>query len=188
MIARWGSMAALLALVVASYWLVAELGKDDDGNNGDDRHVADLYVTNFSTVTMGEDGSPARELQAVQLAHFPDTGTKELEAPYIVLHHPDRPPLHARSERGWVSANDDVMLLLGAVHIWREDADGVRELDVKTTDLRVLPETQYGETDKLVVIRTPNSESRGVGMRAYLSQQRIELLSRVRTVYEQKIP
>ena len=83
-----------------------------------------------------------------------------------------------------MSADDDVMLLLGEVHIWRDGADGVREIDLRTTDLRVLPESEYGETDKPVVIRTPGSESRGIGMRAYLNQRRIELLSEVRTIYE----
>ena len=188
MILRWGPLVFLCALVLGSFWLVTELSEDERGADDDDRHVADLYVTDFATVTMGEDGLPLRELSAAELEHFPDTNTKELEQPYLIIHHPERPSWHVRSERGWVSADDDVMLLLGQVHIWRDTDAGVRELDLRTTDLRVLPESQYGETDKLVIIRTPNSESRGVGMRAYMQQRRIELLSQVRTIYEQKTP
>ena len=48
----------------------------------------------------------------------------------------------------------------------------------------MLPDTQYGETDKPVVIRTPSSETKSTGMRAYLEQRRLELLSGVNTVYE----
>ena len=80
------------------------------------------------------------------------------------------------------------MLLLGEVEIWREGESGQRELEILTQDLRVLPETQYGETDKPVVIRTPNSESKSVGMRAYLEKRRLELLSQVTTTYETQIP
>ena len=177
-------MIFLCALVAGSFWLVAALSDGERGAQDDERHVADLYITDFVTVTMGLDGKPVRELSAEKLSHFSDTDTKELEKPYLVIHHPTDPPWHVRSERGWVSANDDVMLLLGKVHIWRDTPDGVRDLDLHTTDLRVLPESQYGETDKHVVIRTPNSESSGEGMRAYLKQSRIELLSQVRTVYE----
>ena len=184
MIARWAPMIFLIALVAGSFWLVAALSDTERGDAQDVRHVADLYITDFTTITMGADGRPVRELSAERLSHFPDTDTKELEKPHLVIYHPTRPPYHVRSERGWVSANDDVMLLLGEVHIWRDNLDGVRELDLRTTDLRVLPESQYGETDKHVIIRTPNSEASGEGMRAYMKQRRIELLSQVRTVYE----
>ena len=95
-------------------------------------------------------------------------------------------PWHVRSERGWVSAAGDVMLLLGKVHIWRNTADGELDLDIKTEDLRVLPDSDYGETDKPVLITTPTSESRGVGMRAFLDTSRYELLSQVQTVYDKK--
>ncbi len=77
------------------------------------------------------------------------------------------------------------MLLLGKVHIWKNALSGERQVDIRTEDLRVLPETEYGETDKQVIITTPSSQSRGVGMRAWLKQSRLELLSQVHTVYEQ---
>ena len=57
-------------------------------------------------------------------------------------------------------------------------------MDIRTEDMRVLPNTNYGETDKLVIINTPGSESRGVGMRAFLDQGRVELLSQVHTLYD----
>jgi lipopolysaccharide export system protein LptC len=93
-------------------------------------------------------------------------------------------PWHVRSERGWVSPSGDVMLLLGKVHIWRNNASGLKELDIKTEDLRVLPEDEYGETDKPVLITTPTSETRGVGMKAHLAESRLELLSNVKTRHE----
>ena len=36
--------------------------------------------------------------------------------------------------------------------------------------MRVLPETDYGETDQPVVVTTRHSRSRGVGMRAWLDE------------------
>ena len=77
------------------------------------------------------------------------------------------------------------MLLYGDVQIWRLNEAGVRELEIETRDVRVLPDTQYGETDKPVVIRTPGSVTTSIGMRAYMGQRRIELLSGVKTIYEQ---
>ena len=185
---RWIPSIALLLLALSSWWLIRELDLANLAADDSQRHTPDLYLDNFTTTTMNELGQPMRRLQAVRMEHFPDTDTSELEKPYLVLYRPGGPPWHVKSERGWVSASGDVMLLLGRVHIWRNNDAGERDLDVRTQDLRVLPDSEYGETDKPVVIRTPTSESRGVGMRVYLDQSRIELLSQVRTFYEKKRP
>lgn len=185
---KWAPTVALLLLALGSGWLIRELDLAGAAADGNQRHTPDLYLDNFTTTTMDEFGRPRRRLQAVHMAHFPDTDTSELEQPYLVLYRPAGPPWHVKSERGWVSASGDVMLLLGRVHIWRNNDDGERDVDVRTRDLRVLPDSEYGETDKHAVIRTPSSESHGVGMRAFLNESRIELLSEVRTLYEKKLP
>ena len=150
------------------------------------RHVADYYVEKFTSTTMDENGFPHRRVSADFMAHFPDTDTHELSKPYMVMYREASEPWHVRSERGWISSNGDVLLLLGKVHIWRNDSTGKRQMDIRTEDMRVLPNTNYGETDKLVIITSPGSESRGVGMRAFLDQSRLELLSQVHTLYDPK--
>lgn len=188
MLTRWGPVLILLLIAVGSGWMLKELSDEEIVKPDASRHTPDFYMDDFSTTTMDESGNPKRRLMAEHMEHFPDTDTNEFEKPYLIIYHPTRPPWHVKSERGWVSGGNEVMLLLGKVHIWQDNEAGIRELDIKTRDLRVLPESQYGETDKPVVIRTQTTESRSVGMRAYLEQRRVELLSRVRTVYEKKSP
>ncbi len=141
-------------------------------------------MQDFESITMDALGAPKRTLQAKRLAHYPDTDSNELEQPYIVLHHPEKPPWHVRSERGWINGEGKVILLLGAVKIWREETAENHRVDIETYDLRVLPDSDYGETDKAVLIRTPTTETRGIGMRAYLERGRVEILSKVHTRYE----
>jgi len=50
--------------------------------------------------------------------------------------------------------------------------------------LVVKPEQQYVETDKAVMLTTAGSTTRAIGMRAYLKQDKIELLSNVRGTHE----
>jgi lipopolysaccharide export system protein LptC len=149
-----------------------------------DRHTPDFYMENFVTVKMDESGVVQRRVEAEYMAHFPDTDTHEFQDPYMVMYREDGPPWHVRSERGWLSSSGDVMLLLGQVHIWRNNVDGVKQVDVKTEDLRVLPEREYGETDKPVLITTATTQTRGIGMKAHLAESRLELLSNVRTRHE----
>ena len=182
---KWLSLVALLAIAIVSGYVLRDLDDEEKDNDGDVAHIPEFFMEMFTITVMDERGLPKRELRAQYMAQFADNQTKELEEPYLVVHQENQPPWHIKSERGWVSANDDVMLLLGQVHVWRDNDAGLRDLEILTQDLRVLPSTQYAETDKPVIIRTPSSETKSIGMRAYLEQRRLELLSGVNKVYEQ---
>jgi len=177
-------MLLMLVLVAGTGWLLRELETTRVTGGGEREHIPDFYMETFTTTTMNASGRPERRLHAPYMEHFPDD-TSEFERPYLILYDEPDPPWHVRSERGWASADGEVILFLGDVFIWRDDENGERALEIETQDLRVLPETEYGETDRPVVIRTPKSETRGVGMRTYLAENRLELLSRVHTVYYQ---
>ena len=75
-------------------------------------------------------------------------------------------------------------MLLGEVNIWRNTPEGKRELHIETEDLKVLPREEYAETELPVSISTPESLTLAKGMRAYLDESRMELLSNVRTKIE----
>jgi len=184
---RWLLLATLALVVALSAWLTERLQRPASGT---DRlsHTPDFYMEHFVTTAMDATGAPKHRLTARRMEHFPDTDANEFDKPYIIFYRPGGPPWHVVSERGWTSGNNEVMLFLGEVHIWREGGEGVRAVDVVTQDLRVLPDSEYAETDKPAVIRTPTTESRGVGMRVYMDESRLELLSKVRTVYESQSP
>lgn len=183
MITRWGPLIVLLALALGTGWLVRELEPRPQQAEAAPTHVPDFYMEEFTSTTMAASGRPKRRLQADYLEHFPDTEASDLVNPYLVLYKAEGQPWHVRSERGWSSSEGEVLLLLGRVHIWRNDETGERDMDIYTRDLRVIPETEYGETEEPVLITTNTTESRGIGMRAHLAQDRVELLRDVHTVY-----
>ncbi len=180
----WVPAAVLVVFAVAStLWLVG-LGDQDGESKRFQGHAPDLTMEEFEVTTMGEDGSPLRRLSAAYMAYFTDTGTKELRRPHLVVYQEQAEPWHVASERGWVSAGNDVLMLLGKVDIWRDGPDGKREIHIETQDLRVLPREEYAETELPVSISTPESLTRGTGMRAYLGESRVQLLSKVKTTIE----
>ena len=148
----------------------------------------DYFLENFTTTTTDESGTLTRALSAKRLLHFPDTDTNELTEPHLVLFRTTGTPWHVESERGWISGSGDVVLLLGRVHAWRDDARGERLVDIHTRDMRILPNDDYGETDSAAIIRSRGSEARGVGLRVDADQDRVELLADVSTVYEPRRP
>lgn len=187
MLERWWPVAALLSLVLLSGWVWNRLDSGQRAAAERARHIPDYFVEDFTTTTMGETGRPTRRLTAKYMAHFLDTQTKELERPYMMLFSETEPPWHIKADTGWVSAPNDVILLYGRVKIWRNDEDGRREVYIVTKDVKILPDSDYAETEQLAVIRMPGSESRGVGLRAFMAERRLELLSQVRTIYDKKL-
>lgn len=183
MIRRALPMLVLVLLAVGSAWLLREVEVGPPSTSAKLAHVPDYYMRDFVTTTMGPTGKPRRRLEADYLEHFPDTGTSELQEPYLIVYKGARPPWHVRSRRGSVSPDGNVILLTGPVHIWRDDAQGQRTVDLHTRDVRWVANASYGQTDKPVLIRTPTSETTGVGMKAWLEQDRIQVLSRVHTHY-----
>ena len=183
----WVPAVVLAILAVTSTVWVSQLGRLDGQLERFEGHTPDLTMEEFQVTTMGKNGRPLRRLSAAYMAYFGDTQTKELTHPHLVLYREQAEPWHVASERGWVSADDDVVMLLGKVDIWRDKPDGKREIHVETEDLRVLPDEEYAETELPVSISTPESYTRGTGMRAYLDESRVELLSRVRTVIDRTV-
>ena len=180
----YGALAVLLVLAASSAWILNRIGPDTEAASASPARVPDYVVENFITTTRDEEGRVRQRIEAVRMAHFPMTGRREFTRPYLIMYRGDGPPWQARAERGWLSASGDLMSLSGEVLIWRNDVDGKSRIEIKTRDLRVRPESDYGETDQPVVITTRHSRSHGVGMRAWLDRGRIELSSRVRTLFD----
>jgi len=182
---NWSPMLVLLIFVVVSAWLLRALDTSDAGVGARVTSPRpDFYMERFETTVMDARGEPRRRLSAERMDHFPESDTKEFTKPHLILFREGAEPWHATSARGWASPDDDVIVLLGEVHIWRNFPGGERELDIETQDLRVLTESELGETDQPVVIRTPKTETHGTGMRAYLAESRLEIDSRVRTIVQ----
>ena len=184
---RWGVPAALLAAAGTSGWMLYNLDFDAPVTAQRPSDAPDAYMENFVTIEMDDAGKPKRRIEADYMAYHADE-TVELSNPRYVLYRAEGEPWHVRSERGQVSADGTVVLLMGKVDIWRNDASGARALDIRTEHLKVLPESEYGETEEPVTIRTPAGTSTGVGMRAYLDETRFQLLSQVRTHVDRRRP
>lgn len=179
---RWLAVLILAALATGSAWYLQRLEETNAPSDRGPQHQPDFYMEAFTALTTDGNGVARRKLTAERLEHFPDTDTNELTRPHLEFYKEGQEPWHVVSERGWVSAERDVVLLQGRVHVWQPGPAGQPVIDIVTRDVRVLPGTEYAETEEPALIRTPESETHGVGLRAYLGQNRFELLSQVRSI------
>jgi len=185
---RWLIPFVLLLLVGATSWLLSRLDENDKTADRDDRHESDSFMEHLIRTTMDAEGKLKQRLQADYMEHFPHDDRTELVRPYLELYNTQGEPWQVRADHGQVSAHGKEILLKGQVHVWRNDAGGRREVEVLTNELRVLPEEEYAETRVAATLISPSSESRGIGMRFFMKEKRLALLSKVKTHYEGKNP
>ena len=181
---RWKLISVLILVAAFSYWALEKLTEDSAAKLNKLAHYPDYYMENFTTLTMNQDGTPKNRLNAVYMAHYPDDNTSELHKPELEIFRIDRPPIMVTADNGWVTSNNDVILLSGNVYLHQNDEFGNLKVELIAEDARVLVDQKYAETDKAATLITKRSVTNSIGMRAYLQEQRMEFLSNVQTTVE----
>jgi lipopolysaccharide export system protein LptC len=185
---RWKLALILVIIAGFTYWALDKLTEDDVEKLSRLAHYPDYYMEDFSTLTMNQDGTPKNRLNAAYMAHYPDDNTSELHEPKLEIFRKEKQPINVRSDKGWVTSNNDVILLSGNVYLHQNDDDGELKLELITEDARVLVDQKYAETDKAATLISKKSTTTSIGMRAYLQEQRLEFLSNVQTTIESSAP
>ncbi len=143
----------------------------------------DFYVVNSRTVQYQSDGSRHYELTADRVEHIKASDISLLTRPDLNLYRGTDLPWHVRSDRGEVSPEGTEVKLIDNVRVERNDEKG-RPTILTTSRMTVLPDEQYAQTEQAVRIEAANGVTTATGMKAYLNDGRMLLLSNVRGQHE----
>ncbi|GAB6388088.1 LPS export ABC transporter periplasmic protein LptC [Stutzerimonas marianensis] len=173
-----------LLLVAIGYWNIRpESFMDEPAAVSEPESPIDFYVINSRTVQYQPDGKRNYELVAEKVEHLKASDTSLLTRPDLKSFRGAELPWHVTSERGEVGPQGEEVELIDNVRIERTDAKG-RPTIVTTTRMTVLPEKDYAETRQPVRIVAANGVTTATGMKAYLNEGRMLLLSNVRGQHE----
>lgn len=175
--------AAMLVAALSS-WLSRQIGEEAPGTDAAQRHVVDYYLTRFNAVTMDDAGRPRYQLGGERLVHYSDTDTMELTAPDVVLFREDGANWRARAATGWVSPGGERIELDGDVEIFQGETPEQARIRVQTEHIELQPENNLAQTDAQVTVTGPVSRMTATGLKAYLAEDRLVLLSDVRGTHE----
>lgn len=178
---RWRIIIILGLFAIGSTWLLNRLTDSGSTEISVLRHDPDTYMHDLITLTMNQDGTPKNKLYADYMAHYPDDNTTELINPKLEIFRLDKPPTTITAEKGWVTEDNEVILLSGNTRLLQLDIEGNRELEIITSDVRVLMDDEYAETDKSATIFGKKTTITSTGMNAYFSENKLELLNDVYT-------
>jgi lipopolysaccharide export system protein LptC len=174
-------LICLIIVAALSAWLLNRLTESESKQGARSAAAPDYYLENFKTTVMRADGTPRNTLHAIYMAHYPDNDTSELLKPAMQLYRHGNRPYFISADKGWLTSDNEVILLKGAVEMLEYDESGNPVLQVNTDSARVLPNQNYAETDDFATIVSHRATITGQGMKAFFNDGRLKVLSNVRT-------
>jgi lipopolysaccharide export system protein LptC len=180
------SIAGLALLAASSYgllrWVESSLREPAPAES----QAPVLTIEQIRAVRLNGAGLREYVLEAPRLTQLPGQLGTWIERPVLDWYQPDGRTREWRllAERGWVAADNQLVRLEGEVVVTRTAESGKPPATIITRDVLVRPAERQAETAAPARAVTPGSDLRAIGLRAILDEERLELLSEVRGVYE----
>ena len=150
-----------------------------------DEKAIDYFATNAHSRQFLPDGKLQYEMTSEKLEHLKASEVTQLTQPDMQLYRGTAYPWHVKSERGEVNPDGTEVELIDSVRIARTD-DKNRTTIITSTRMTVFPQKEYAQTERDVRIDGAGGVTTGKGMKAYLKDGRMDLLSNVRGQYESR--
>ncbi len=144
------AIALLLTAFGLAAWWYRDTGRSEVVPDSPRHGRPDYVVEQVAAVTMSDLGHPLRRLQAPVLRHYPGTAGRELDSPVLRLIEAEGPDWVIRAERAWLPPDSSEVLLEGRVLAERPGEQDARPTYIRTTELLVMNDERYAETDRFV--------------------------------------
>jgi lipopolysaccharide export system protein LptC len=148
-----------------------------------DEAEIDYYAINAHSVQYLPDGKLQYDMTSDKVEHVKASEITLLTKPDLQMYRGTPLPWHIQSERGEVNPDGTQVELIDSVRIARTD-DKQRTTIITSSRMTVFPQKQYAQTEQAVRIDGAGGVTTAKGMKAYLNDGRMNLLSNVRGQYE----
>lgn len=176
-------LLSLLGLITA--WINHVVQPPQPALDGSSRHDPDYIMSKFVTTQTDINGDLRYKLAAVEMRHFPDDDTTELQRPRYTQFAVAKPYTQVHALRGYVSGDGNEIQLVDNVKVTRQALAGKGEMTIDTEYLKILPDEDLVRTDSPVVIRqAPKTVIHATGMVYEKNTHTVTLLHKVRAHYE----
>lgn len=181
-------LALLILLALLTFWINRTVQPPLPKLDGSSRHDPDYIMSNFVTTQTDVNGDLRYKLAAVEMRHFPDDDTTELQRPRYTQFAVGKPYTEVHGSRGFVSSDGEEVQLFDNVIVTRQAFADKGEMTVETDYLNIRPNEELVTTDRPVIIRqAPKTVIYATGMVYEKKQKTMTLLHKVRAHYERPV-
>lgn len=180
---RWIIWSGLAVVASLTSWWLYSLQQDLPIHQVSIKaQLPDYTLKNFSSIHTDSDGQLKNHLKAQELWHYPNSNT-ELITPDILFYQQGAQLWHVQAERGEVAADNNDVWLLGQTVINRITDNPAKRFEVRSQNLHVKLHEEFAETQAPSTLVSATSTTEATGMKIFMKQQRVELLSKVKGNY-----
>ncbi|QAX81856.1 LPS export ABC transporter periplasmic protein LptC [Candidatus Pseudomonas adelgestsugas] len=148
-----------------------------------DENVIDYYVTHAYSMQFLPDGKVQYEMTSDKVEHLKDSKISLLTNPDMKLYRGTEFPWHVTSQHGEIKPDGTQVELIELVRVARTDQKN-HNIIITSSSMTVFLQQQYAQTEQDVRIDFGGSVLIGKGMKAYLKNSSLDLLSNVQGKYE----
>ncbi|MGB0721285.1 MAG: LPS export ABC transporter periplasmic protein LptC [Gammaproteobacteria bacterium] len=169
----------IFVLALTGWWWLDAMPEPEVPDTAE-RHAPDFWFDGMRLTNFDEYGLPENRVIAERMVHYRDDDTSEFTHIRFSSYSDTRPPMHVHGPTAWMDADGDVIQMYGANQVFRDAYDAQSWLQVDTRDMKILTNDDFVTSEHLTVIRSEDLVMRGVGMDAWLEEDRLQLHSEVR--------
>lgn len=176
------SIAAMAGLILLIFLLAySETGTPPAlTDNMQTKQYPDFYLINSYSKQYDKEGSLDIIMKSQSLQHNPEDDSISLKRPYFQFFQDGVATWEIKALSGTAYNNGNKIDLEQRVAMINEN----KQSSLKTPQLFIYPNKKHANTEQPVTLRSPNSFTRAIGMKADLSTKQITLLDQVRGQYE----
>lgn len=183
----------IVVVILAVVFLVMKYSDDDQKaviSSTTEKVFPQIFMTNVDTRDFDANGALHYQLKTPLVRHY-QLNEKSSEKDYTLFDLPQivflgdaqKPAWYMTAKSGRSDNNGELFTLNTDVLVQQESqSQGI--VSINTAELRVNTREQFAETNKAVTMRSAKTQLETTGLRAYIKQDRIELLSNVTGTYE----
>jgi len=175
---NWTRLALLAFAAAASIMLVLRNSDDASEQAPTARLDIGYYMTDAELIVTGEDGQTRYRVRTNKAVQNPDTESKSLDQVFVEYDPLSEVPWELRADSGHIPPERNTIELQGdVVAQTRDDEDA--PITIRTDFLELDTDTYIARTDNKVAIDYTQNRVFATGMRAFLKEDRLQLLTDV---------
>lgn len=150
--------------------------------SSEDENSVDAFLSGIESVQYDQQGQPSHKIIADALTHYSLSEHSVMENPDMTFYRSAASPIRLTAKTAEANADQTEIWFRHDVFIDEQTQGG---MTMATERLRLEPDNDFAETDLAVTLKAPSGTTHAIGMKAYLAEDRVELLKDVRSTYVQ---
>lgn len=177
------ALVLIILLAIATGWIFESIDTNPTLTKEKLRHDPDYFLKNFTATTMDNKGSPAYQIKAQHLEHYPDDDSMKLQQPLFSFYDSNIKAWTAQANEAVIIQNNEKIYLTGQVILKQLSSENGAPMVLTAKQLTIEPEKNIVHTKTKIKLQKGENTIQATGMRADMSKNRIEFLSKTRSHY-----